>query len=172
MPQMTASPRVNQGALLTAAVAGLVATVFTGLTDRLLDRCVSKEQKKRDHRVRKGTAHEIAGPYFAEKIMGRKLGECGRKRAKATFSVTYSIGWGMIYAMLRKKYPQLSRAAGLPFAIPFFFACDGLMAPLLGISPNLKKVPWQPSVKEMANHIAWTATAEMVHRAAAKLQAR
>jgi putative membrane protein len=72
--------------------------------------------------------------------------------------------WGLIYDGLRQKYPQVSRATGIPFAIPFFFACDGVLAPLLGISPNLRRVPWQLSAKEMANHVVWTATAEMVHR--------
>ena len=39
---------------------------------------------------------------------------------------------------------------------------------LRGVTPDLKKVPWQPNAKEMANHIAWTATAEMVRRAVAR----
>ena len=165
---MQNSPRQPLKFLITAATAGLVASAVTGLADRLLEPLVSKEQKKRDRLVRKGTAHEMAGPYFAEKIAGHELGEKGKKRSRAVFSITYSLVWGAIYAGLRKKVPQLSRAAGLPFAIPFFFACDGLLAPLLGISPNLRRVPWQPSAKEMANHAAWTATAEMVHRAAAR----
>jgi putative membrane protein len=154
--------------LVTAAAAGLVATAVTGVADRLLKRLVSDEQKRRDRLVRKGTAHELAGPYFAEKITKKELSEKGKKRARATFSIAYSLVWGMIYASLRKKYPKLSRIAGVPFAVPFFFVCDGLMAPMLGISPNLKKIPWQPSAKEMANHVTWTAAAEMVHRAAGR----
>lgn len=152
--------------MITAATAGLLATVATGVTDRLLDHLVSKKQKTRDRQVRKGTAHEVAGPYFAEKIFRKELGEQGKKRARSLFSITYSLVWGMIYSAMRKKYPQLSRLGGIPFAIPFFFACDGLVAPVLGISPNLRRVPWQPSAKEMANHIAWTATAEMIQRVA------
>ncbi|OGT99358.1 MAG: DUF1440 domain-containing protein [Geobacteraceae bacterium GWB2_52_12] len=159
---------MDQKMLITAAAAGLAATAFTGVADRLLDPLVSKEQKKRDRRVRKGTAHEIAGPYFAEKILQRRLGRTGKKRAKVAFSIAYSLVWGTIYSALRKKYPQLSRYVGFPFAIPFFFACDGILAPLLGVSPNLRKVPWQPNVKEMANHVAWTAAAEMVHRGVAR----
>lgn len=155
----------RQKTFLAAAAAGLLATAVAGVADRLLDRLVSEEQKRRDRTIRKGTAHEMAGPYFAEKFTGRELGETGRKRARTGFSIAYSLVWGAIYASLRRRYPRLSRYAGVTFAIPFFFACDGLLAPLLGISPNLKKVPWQPSAKEMANHVAWTAAAEMVHRA-------
>ena len=151
--------------LATAAAAGLVAMALTGLADRLLNRFVSKEQKIRDRLVRKGTAHEVAGPYFVQKITKKRLSRKGKKRARATFSITYGLVWGTIYAALRRKYPPVSRAAGLPFAIPFFFACDGVLAPLLGVSPTLRKVPWQPNAKEMANHVVWTAAAEMVHRA-------
>lgn len=154
--------------LLTGVIAGLIAGVVAGQSERLLDRFVSKKQKRRDRRVRSGSAHEVAGPHFARKIFGRKLSREEEIKAKLVFSAAYGIGWGLIYAGLRKKFPQVARLAGLPFAIPFFFACDGTIAPLLGVSPNLRRIPWQPSVKEMGNHIAWTAAAEMVHRGVAK----
>jgi len=158
----------NRHPLVTGVAAGLIAGAVTGQTDRLLDRFVSDDQKKRDRQVREAPAHQMAGPYFAGKLFGRELTEQGKKRAKAAFGVAYGLGWGLIYAGFRKKFPFLSRWGGLPFAIPFFFACDGLIAPLLGVSPNLRRIPWQPSAKELGNHIAWTAAAELVHRAAAR----
>lgn len=168
MLETTGKPLMDQKLLFGAAAAGMVATALTGVADRVLDHLVSDEQKRRDHMVRKGTAHQMAGPYFAEKLSGKDLGEKGEKRARAAFSIAYSLVWGTIYAAARKRYPFFGRFAGLPFAVPFFFACDGLLAPLLGVSPKLTKVPWQPSAKELANHVAWTAAAEMIHRAAAK----
>ncbi|WP_239027840.1 DUF1440 domain-containing protein [Geomonas subterranea] len=60
----------------------------------------------------------------------------------------------------------LTRWGGLPFALPFFCACDGFIAPLFGVSPGLRRIPWQPSAKELGNHAVWTAAAELVHRAA------
>jgi putative membrane protein len=154
--------------LLTGLAAGLIAGAVAGLTEKLLDGMVSKQQKRQDRRVREGSAHEVAGPYFARKITGKKLNSEGQKRAKTIFNLAYGIGWGMIYAGLRKKYPPLSRMGGLPFAIPFFFACDGTIAPLLGVSPSLRRIPWQPNAKELGNHIAWTFAAEMIHRVLAK----
>jgi len=151
---------------LAAAATGLIATAVTGVADRLLDRLVSKEQKRRDRMVREGTAHEVAGPLFAERITKHELSEKGKKRAKAAFSLTYALVWGTVYTLLRRKYPAVGKFAGFPFAIPFFIACDGLLAPLLKVSPRLTKVPWQPTAKEAANHVAWAATAEMVQRVA------
>ncbi|MBE0598411.1 MAG: DUF1440 domain-containing protein [Desulfuromonadales bacterium] len=157
--------------LLTGAAAGLVAGGVAGQVDRWLDRFVSAEQKRRDRRVRKAPAHVLAGPYFARKLLGKKLSKTGERRARMVFNVAYGLVWGTIYGQLRTRVPRLSRWAGLPFAVPFFFACDGTMAPLLGVSPRLRKIPWQPNVKELGNHIAWTAAAEMVHRAVTRAAA-
>lgn len=154
--------------LLTGAASGLVAGAVTGRADRFMDRFVSAEHKKRDRRVRAAPAHQMAGPFFGRKIKGRRLNRREKKKAQALFSIAYGIGWGLIYAALRRKFPRLSRWGGLPFAVPFFFACDGTIAPLLGVSPTLRRIPWQPSVKELGNHIAWTAASEMVQRAASR----
>jgi len=154
--------------LLVGVAAGLIAGAVTGRTDRFMDRFVSERQKKRDRRVREASAHRMAGPYFAAKLLGKRLNAQEKKRARLAFSVAYGLGWGLIHSTLRKKFPQLCRWGGLPFAIPFFLACDGVIAPALGVSPNLRRIPWQPSVKEMGNHIAWTAAAELIHRVAAR----
>jgi putative membrane protein len=154
--------------LWTGIAAGLIAGVVAGQSEKVLNGMVSKQQKRQDRQIREGSAHEMAGPFFARKVTGKKLNKKEEKRAKAIFSLIYGIGWGIIYASLRKKYPDVARLGGLPFAIPFFFACDGTLAPLFGISPGLRKISWQSSAKEIGNHIAWTAAAEMVHRAVAR----
>lgn len=151
---------------LTGIVAGLVAGWVAAGSDKLLDRLVSREQKMRDRRVRKAPAHQMAGPYFASKALGRRLDAEEKSRASALFGVLYGVGWGLIHSGLRRKFPALARWGGLPFAVPFFFACDGMIAPTLGVSPGLQRIPWQPSAKELGNHIAWTAAAELVHRVA------
>lgn len=158
--------------LLAGVVGGLVAGGVAGQSDQILDRFVSKEQKKRDKKVRKASAHELAGPYFVRKITGKRLSKKQENRARQGFTLAYGIMWGLIYATARKKAPRLARWGGIPFGIPFFLACDGMMAPLLGVSPSLRKIPWQPSAKELGNHLAWTAAAEMVHRMAARCSAK
>jgi hypothetical protein len=153
--------------ILVGITAGLIAGAVSGRTDKFFDRFVSQKQKRRDRRLREASAHQMAGPYFASKILGKRLNERQKRRSRLVFSVAYGLGWGLIHGSLRRKFPTLTRWAGLPFAVPFFFACDGFIAPLLGVSPKLRRIPWQPSVKEMGNHIAWTAVAEVIHRLAA-----
>jgi uncharacterized membrane protein YagU involved in acid resistance len=154
--------------LLTAALAGLCAGVVSGRTDRVLDRLVGAGPKRRDKEVREAPAHQLAGPFFAGKLCRRALTEPEKKRARLAFGVIYGMGWGLIYGALRSRIPLLSRWSGVPFAVPFFFACDGFIAPRIGISPALRRIPWQMNAKEMANHLAWTAAAEAVHRTVAR----
>ncbi|MEW6269571.1 MAG: DUF1440 domain-containing protein [Thermodesulfobacteriota bacterium] len=151
-------------ALLVGAAAGLAASAATAVVDRLLDPLVSREQKVREKLVRAGSPHAIAGPRFARALLGRRLSAAEERRARAAFGVAYGLLWGAIYAAVRRAVPQASRAAGLPFGVPFYLACDGAIAPLLGLTPGIHRVPWQLDAKELANHVAWTATAEAVHR--------
>jgi putative membrane protein len=81
--------------LLVGAVAGLVAGVVSGASDRLLDHLVSDRQKRRDRRVRPGSAHQVAGPYLARMITGARLSRRDARRARTAFSVLYGVGWGM-----------------------------------------------------------------------------
>ncbi len=149
---------------LTGIAGGLLAGAVVGGVDRLLDWLVSEEQQRRDRQVREAPGHQVAGPLFARKILRRPLTEQEKQRAQKLFGIAYGVMWGLIHAGLRKKAPQLSRWAGVPLGLPFFAACDGVMAPLLRVNPPLQKIPWQMSAKELANHVAWTATTEMVQR--------
>ena len=54
----------------------------------------------------------------------------------------------------------------------FFLLCDGALAPLFRMSPPLRRIPWQLNAKELLNHVAWSAAAELTHRAADQRQRR
>jgi putative membrane protein len=154
--------------LLTGAAAGLLASAVVGRVDKLTDRLVSDAQKRREKNVREDSAHKLAGPHFARKIVGHEISRKEERRARAVFGVTYGLVWGLIYTGVRERFPSVRRCMGLPFALPFFFGCDGGLAPLLGVSPGIQKIPWQVNAKEMGNHIAWTITAETLHRLASR----
>lgn len=158
--------------LLVGAASGVLASAVTGKADHLLDHLVSDEQKRRERQVRTGSGHEVAAASFARKLAGPRASARSLRRGQALFGALYGIGWGLVYAALRHRAPQVGRAAGLPFAVPFFLACDGGIAPRLGFSPSLRAIPWQLNVKELANHVAWTATAELATRAALRALAR
>ncbi|MFP4315046.1 MAG: hypothetical protein ACLFQR_02380 [Desulfovibrionales bacterium] len=166
---MLKEPKSLIRTMITGVAAGLAAGVVVKGVDKVASTLVSEEQKQREKSVREDSAHKMAGPYFAGKIMGRELSQQEQQRARAVFGVAYGTLWGLIYAGVRERFPQVSRFMGFPFAVPFFFGCDGTMVPLLGVSPGIQHLPWQINAKELGNHIVWTVTAEAVHRMAERI---
>jgi putative membrane protein len=151
--------------LLFGIGAGLLADLVVAGTDRGLSRFVTADQRLRERAVREGSAHQTAGKRLARLVGGGRRAE---RIGQLGFTLLYGVMWGVIYALVRRRVPAVARYGGLPFAVPFFLFCDGVMAPLLKLSPSIRRVPWQPNAKELLNHVAWTTTAELAHRAAAR----
>jgi uncharacterized membrane protein YagU involved in acid resistance len=155
--------------IVTGIAAGLVAGAVVSVVGRLTDRLVSPEQKRREKEIRKGSAHDSAGPFFARKLLGHELSRVEERRSRAIFGVAYGMLWGLGYTGLRERYTTIPRSMGLLFAVPHFLGCDGVLAPLLGVSPSIQRLPWQVNLKELGNHVVWSLSAEAVHRMAAQI---
>lgn len=155
--------------LVLGAVAGLVASAAVGQVDVLLDRFVDPRTRRRERQVREGSPHDVAGPRLLGRLLGHRPSPRQRKGAQLAFAASYGIGWGLLYALARRRRPELARMAGLPFAVPFYLLCDGVIAPALGLTPTLRHVPAALNAKELVNHVAWTFTAEAVNRGGARL---
>lgn len=154
--------------LLIGMAGGLLASFVVGGVDKALDHVISAKQRARERLVRRASPHEIAQEKLAGKVSEFWHGDGGERAGKLAFTALYGMGWGLVYALARRKAPALAKAGGLPFAVPFFFLCDGLIAPFVKLTPPLRKIPWQPNAKEFLNHAAWTATAEMAFRGAGR----
>jgi hypothetical protein len=150
--------------LLIGIGAGLAGSAAAAIVDRLLHPFVSTEQKLRDKLARSGSPHEAVVPTVARKMLGHRPSRTQARVARSAFGFGYGVVWGLIQAVTRRFVPAASCGTGLPFAVPFYFACGGVIAALLRLSPTITLVPWQLDAKELANHIAWTAAAEIVHR--------
>lgn len=152
--------------LMIGAGAGLLGMLAVGPVNAFLSRFISEEQYRKEHAVRDASPHDLAAEKIAERFGGNPPSEQAQLLSQLAFGAAYGLAWGMIYAMLRRSAPPISRFAGLPFGSAFFFLCDGVLAPLFRMSPPITRLPWQPNTKEMLNHVAWTAAAELAHRAA------
>ena len=158
--------------LATGVAAGLAGQAAAGLMDKALVSLISDEQKRRERRAREGSPHEVGGKRIAARVLGRRLSRAEQEEAQAAFSVAYGVLWGVVYALVRRRLPRSTALFGLPFALAFFLACDGLLAPLFRMTPGLRKIPWAFNAKEMMNHVAWTVAAEAVHRGAERYPRR
>lgn len=156
--------------LLIGMGAGLVGMLAVAPVNSLLSRFVSEQQSRRERAVREASPHDLAARKIAERFGGDDPSEQTKQLSRAGFGIAYGLAWGVIYAMLRRSAPPVSRFGGLPFGAAFFVLCDGVLAPLFRMSPPVNRLPWQPNAKEMLNHVAWTAAAEFAHRVADRVQ--
>lgn len=156
--------------ILIGMGAGLVGMLAVGPLNSFLSRFISEEQWRRERAVREASPHDLAARKIAENVGGEKPGERTERLSRVGFGAAYGIVWGIVYAMLRRSAPRVSAYGGLPFGAGLFFLCDGVLAPLLRMSPPVTRLPWQINAKEMLNHVAWTAAAEFAHRAAGRVR--
>ncbi|HYC01573.1 MAG TPA: rhodanese-like domain-containing protein [Candidatus Limnocylindrales bacterium] len=152
--------------LLVGIAAGMVASAVVAPVDRALEQYLGPQQSARVRRTRRNSAHRIAGPRLARAMSGGRSASGREQLARLGFMAVYAAGWGLLYSTARRRRPELARAMGLPFAGLFYALCDGVLAPALKLSPPPHRLPWQRNLEELGNHVLWTASAEMVHRAA------
>ncbi|MBI2390044.1 MAG: rhodanese-like domain-containing protein [Deltaproteobacteria bacterium] len=163
----TIDPRPWPRALLAGAGAGVVAaslSAVAGVVDGVLTPLVSERHKRRERRVRRGSLHEVGGELLFSRLRGHAPSWIGRVVATAAFSAMYGVVMGTAYTALRRRFPNARTAGGLlATAAALFVACDGAIAPTLRLTPGLTRIPWQLGLRELVNHVVWTATAERLH---------
>lgn len=165
--------RPRRRALLAGIGAGFVATVASGVANAGLSLLVGTEAKHREHRVRRGSPHEVGGTLIAERILKHRPSLAGRLAATLAFNAMYMTVLGVAYTVMRRVAPGTARTSALPLTgAAYFVACDGGVAPALGLTPGPQELPWQYNVKELVNHVVWNATAEALHRADERAYAR
>jgi putative membrane protein len=117
---------------------------------------LKKLQPGEDKSLEKRLTPEPPTDVLAERIVSEDK--------KAVMSQTihwgYGIFWGGVYGMLRKEYPRLATALGLPFASAFTMFGEGLMLPSMGLTAPAYKYPASTLVRDVTAHWAYTATVE------------
>ncbi len=76
----------------------------------------------------------------------------------------YGIGWGVLYAALRKRVPFLRAALGVPFGILFSLVGDEMMNTVMGLTAPPRAWPVDAHARGVAAHVACAAAAETTCR--------
>jgi uncharacterized membrane protein YagU involved in acid resistance len=148
--------------LIKGAIAGAVATMLMDRVTTLLYELESGEAKDRENQARQGKTAYGAAAEKAAALVNVELSEEQRSNAGTAMHWATGIAAGALYGVLRKRWPAVARARGLPFGTGFFLLVDELMNPVLGFTPGPRAFPWQAHARGFGGHLAFGLTSEMV----------
>jgi uncharacterized membrane protein YagU involved in acid resistance len=150
--------RTIKGALF-GLIGGTAGTFVIGKAVPALAKLQSREDKKVEKKLMPEPSTERLARISGEKL-GVELTDERRAAIGGAIHWTYGILWGGVYGILRKKYPAVSRAGGLPFGVAFALFGEELMFPLMKVSPALHVYPASVAVRDLAGHYAYAAALE------------
>ncbi len=81
------------------------------------------------------------------------------------------MGWGVLYAALRRRLPVLRKGLGLPFGVLFALIGDEVMTQVLGLTAPPKAWPIDAHVRGLVGHVTYAAAAEGAFRVLEKATA-
>jgi hypothetical protein len=143
------------GDLIKGAIAGAVATWVMGkVTDSLYQR-EARWARQREDDARSGkTSYGVLAEQAAGAI-GTTLDDRSRERYGAAAHWALGVGAGAVYAVLRRRFHALGRAAGVGFGTMFWAAVDEGVVPALGLTPGPRAFPWQTHARGLAGHLTF-----------------
>lgn len=146
--------------LIKGAIAGAVATWVMGKVTSAMYAREDRGARRREDEARQGkTAYGVAAEKAAEAI-GADITDEQREKLGSVVHWALGIGAGAVYAVLRRRFDGVGRAAGLGFGTAFWAAVDEGLVPALGLTKGPGSFPWQTHARGLAGHVSFGAVAD------------
>jgi len=153
------------GDLVRGALAGAFATWIMGKVTSAMYAREDRGARRREDEARGGkTAYGVAAEKAARAV-GAELGEEQAERLGAAIHWALGIGAGAVYAVLRRRFEAVGRAAGVGFGTAFWAVVDEGLVPALGLTRGPLAFPWQTHARGLAGHLSFGAVTEGTLRA-------
>jgi uncharacterized membrane protein YagU involved in acid resistance len=117
---------------------------------------LKKLQSSEDKRLEKRLTPKQPTDALAERIVS----EDKKTAMSQAIHWGYGIFWGGVYGILRREYPAVAKAFGLPFGVGLTIFGEGLLLPSAGLSAPAHKYPASTLVRDVAAHWAYAAAIE------------
>ncbi len=146
--------------LLKGLVVGLCATqALDWMSIWLYDR-ESRRERWTENRARRGKhAYEVAVARMA-RAAGQRLDRRQVARWGWLFHKAFGLLGGVGYLALRRRFPKIGAAYGLPFGTAFFVLVDEILVPALRLTPGPRAFSWKVHGRGAVSHIAYGVAAE------------
>jgi hypothetical protein len=146
--------------LIKGAVAGAVATWVMGKVTSTMYAREDRGASRREDEAHEGkTAYGVAAEKAAQAV-GADLTDEQREKLGSAVHWALGIGAGAAYAVLRRRFGGVGRAAGFGFGTAFWAAVDEGLVPALGLTKAPRAFPWQTHARGLAGHLSFGAVAD------------
>jgi hypothetical protein len=146
--------------LIKGAIAGAVATWVMGKVTTALYEREDRWARRREDDARGGRTAYGAAAEKAARVVGHTLDDKNRERLGSAIHWVLGIGAGAVYAVLRRRFDAVGRAAGAGFGTMFWATVDEGLNPVLGLTPGPRAFPWQTHARGLAGHLTFGTVAD------------
>ena len=151
--------------LAYGAIGGIVGTVVMGQVTSFMYRFESAETKRREELARPEEPPEAMVRRLVEDVLHVNLSDEKKKKLGEAMHWGYGMAWGALYGAIHDRVPVLSKAAGLPFGVGFWFIGDEVMTAAFKLTGPPQAFPIDAHVRGFVGHLAYTAAADRTYRA-------
>lgn len=141
--------------LVKGAIAGAVATWVMGKVTSAMYDHEDPAARRREDRAHEGKTAYGAAAEKAAHLVGTDLDPQQRQQAGSAIHWALGMGAGAVYAVLRRRFEGVGRAAGLGFGTMFWAAVDEGVVPALGLTKGPRAFPWQTHARGLAGHLTF-----------------
>jgi uncharacterized membrane protein YagU involved in acid resistance len=151
--------------LAYGAIGGGVGTVVMGQVTSFMYRFESAEKKRREELARPEEPPQAMVRRLAEDVLHVNLSDEKKKKLGEAMHWAYGMAWGALYGALHDRAPALSKAAGLPFGLGFWFVGDEVVTTAFKLTGPPRAFPIDAHLRGLVGHLAYTAAADGTYRA-------
>lgn len=167
---------IARDGMLTTIAEGLVGgAIATKVMDPITVFMYEHEDpaaRRREDEVRAGEhVYDVAARRI-DGALGLGLSAEARRRFGWALHWGITLGAGVTYAWLRRRWPAARRLHGAAFGLGFEVLADQVLVTALGLAARPTAYPWQTHARGVVAHVAYGMTIETVLRAVDRLEAR
>jgi hypothetical protein len=153
-------------------IGGIAGTFVVGHAMSAISSLQSEKDRRREARLLQGQPTEKLAKKVAEGVLDRKLSPQEKVEWGKAVHWTYGTVWGGLYGVLRRRFPGMARAGGLPFGVSLGLFGNALLLPAAGLTPPAFEFPLSSHVRGTLSHYAYGATVEGACRVLELLEGR
>lgn len=145
--------------LLQGALSGIVASGAMSMLMPVLTWLQPAAARERERQAAETNA-TIAAARRTARLLGFELPPEREALAGGVMHYAYGAGWGVAYALLRRRFARLGPWEGIAFGAALWLVSDEVLVTVLGLAPPPQRYPVSTHLRGLAAHVAYGAATD------------